>query len=376
MKKKLILVSLLLFSLALSACLPTQVGAPTLDPNAIAAAVVQTIQAQSAALTASAPTITPSPTVTSSPTETLTASPTSTETSTLISTAKPVVVLNIPCNQAAFIEDVTIPDGVQLSAGNGFTKTWALENTGSCTWTPAYLVVFDSGDLLGAPSSFNIPGYVNPGQTVDVSVNLTAPNDQGTYQGNWKLEDPNGNFFGVGANGADFDVQIVVGNSQASFEVRHVYMSVDNTSVTATCPPGFKFTITADIWTNGSGNVVYRWEFSDGKNSDDHTLNFTSDRHKTVSTTFTADSTDIYWARLHTSQPDDNTYDQVQFALTCTPPGPTNTREPTRTPRPTETKGPTSTPRPTETKKPASLALPTDTKQPTSTPVPTQTKQK
>jgi hypothetical protein len=286
------------------------------------------------------------------------------------------VVISIPCNQAAFIADVTVPDGTQISAGNGFTKTWRLENTGSCTWTPAYQIVFDSGDLLGAPSSFNMPGFVNPGQTVDISVSLTTPDNQGTYQGNWKLEDPNGNFFGVGSNSADFDVQIVVGNTQANFEVRHVYMNVNNSSVTAECPHGYTFTITADIWTNGNGDVVYRWEFSDGKSSDDHTLHFDSDRHKTVSTSFTADKTDTYWARIHTTQPDDNNYDRIDFALTCTPALPTNTREPTRTPRPSETKGPSITPRPSETKKPTELSLPTNTKEPTRTPSPTETKQK
>jgi hypothetical protein len=378
MTKKLILSSFLLFCLALSSCLssPTQVVLPTINPNDIAAAVVQTIQAQYAEQTTSAPTFTSSPIPTETPTPSLTSTdtPTFTQTTTPLPTIGPVVVLNIPCNQAAFIDDMTIPDGTQISAGNGFTKTWRLQNTGSCTWTPAYMIVFDSGDLLGAPSSFNMPGYVNPGQTVDISVDITAPNDQGTYQGSWKLEDPNGNYFGVGSNGADFDVQIVVGNSQDNFEVRHVYLSVDNSSVTAACPPGYKFTITADIWTNGSGDVVYHWDFSDGKRSDDHTLHFAGDRHKTVSTTYTADSTDTYWAVIHATQPDDNTYDRIEFALTCTPPLPTNTREPTRTPRPTETKKPANLSLPTDTKELTHTPLPTDTKTPTRTPSLTPTK--
>ncbi len=359
MKKSLFLSILLLLSLALSSCLPVQSQAdqPTVDPNAIAAAVVQTIQAQYAQETASAPTATPSPSLTLTPTLTST----STSTFTLIPSLTPVKVAvaaaSVLCNQATFIEDVTVPDGTQISAGNEFTKTWRLENTGSCTWTPAYLVVFDHGDLLGAPSSFNMPGFINPGQTVDISVGMTAPIDSGTYEGFWKLEDSNGNIFALGQSAIDFDVQIVVGNTLSNFEVRHVSMDVDNNNVTAVCPPGFTFKITADIWTNGDGDVVYRWEFSDGKKSDDHTLHFDSGRHRTVTTSFTAKETGTYWARIHTSQPDDHNYDRVDFTLTCTPAPPTNTKAPTLTLTPTHTKEPTLTRTPTHT------PLPTRTKE-------------
>ena len=89
------------------------------------------------------------------------------------------------------------------------------------------------------------------------------------------------------------------GNIQPTFEVRHVYMTVNNASVTAVCPPGYPFTITADIWTNGGGDVVYRWEFSDGTRSNEHTLRFGNARHKSVSTTFSADATGLDWAWIY-----------------------------------------------------------------------------
>ena len=336
MRTMTILNSALLFSLFLSSCAP--------------------IQARGAQQTSGTAMTTSSPAPTSTPTPTLTATSTPTETSTLIPTSIPNVALNIPCDQAAFVEDLTIPDGTQISAGNAFTKIWRLENIGSCTWTPAYLIIFDHGDLLGAPASFNMPGFVNPGQTVDISVNLTAPYDQRIYEGFWKLEDPNGNFFGVGTSSIDFDVEIAVGNVQPNFEVRHVYMNADNTSVTAVCPPGYPFTITADIWTNGSGDVVYRWEFSDGTRSDRQTLHFGNARHKSVSTTFSANETGMYWARIHILGPNEKIHDAINFALTCTPIPPTATlAPPTSTPIP-----PTATPIP-----PTSTPIP-----PTPTPVP------
>ena len=328
------------------------------------------IHAQGAQQTSGTATTTPSPAPTSTPTPTLTATSTPTETSTLVPTTMPNVAFNIPCDQATFIEDLTIPDGMQISKGNVFTKIWRLENTGSCTWTPAYLVIFDHGDLLGAPASFNMPGFVNPGQTIDISVNLTAPYDQRIYEGFWKLEDPNGNFFGVGTSSVDFDVEIAVGNIQPNFEVRHVYMTVDNTSVTAVCPPGYPFTITADIWTNGSGDVVYRWEFSDGTRSDRQTLHFGNARHKSVSTTFSANETGMYWALLHILGPNEKIHDAINFALTCTPIPPTPTPvPPTSTPIP-----PTATPAPpTRTRVPRTRTSvpPTSTPiLPTGTPVP------
>jgi hypothetical protein len=344
MKIMIILGSVLIASLFLSSCSPLQAPGVNLTDT---------------------PTTIPSPTQTqaSTPTPTLTAMPTSTEPPTLAPVSIPNTGLDIPCNQAAFIDDVTIPDGTNISPGSVFTKTWQLENTGSCAWTPAYRVVFDHGALLGAPTSFNMPGDVNPGQAVDISVNLTAPYEQGIYEGFWKLKDPNGNLFGVGASSADFYEEFAVGNFTPNFDVRHVDMSVDNSSVTAACPPGYSFTITAEIYTNGGGDVSYRWEFSDGTRSNEHTLHFGNARHKSVSAIFTADQTDVYSALIHVLGPNERVTDKIYFSLTCTPVSPTSTPvPPNNTPIP-----PTNTPVP-PTMTPVS---PTPTAiSPSSTPVP------
>lgn len=103
----------------------------------------------------------------------------------------------IPCNQAKFIKDVSIPDGTKIQVGAGFTKTWRLRNTGSCTWNSSYQLIFDHGDQMNAPASQPLTGNVAPGQDVDISVNLVAPPSPGTYQGFFYLRDPNGVVFGV-----------------------------------------------------------------------------------------------------------------------------------------------------------------------------------
>ena len=63
---------------------------------------------------------------------------------------------------------------------------------------------------MGAPGEVSFTsGTVAPGQTVDVSVNLTAPATSGTYRGEFRLKASEGQVFGIGANAdASFYVQI------------------------------------------------------------------------------------------------------------------------------------------------------------------------
>jgi len=104
----------------------------------------------------------------------------------------------IPCNLGRFVTDVTIPDGTTFEPGEVFTKTWRIKNTGSCAWTSGYDLVFSGGDAMSAPGSVQITsGTVNPGQNVDVSVNMTAPASEGTFRGNWQLRDPSDVIFGI-----------------------------------------------------------------------------------------------------------------------------------------------------------------------------------
>ena len=51
---------------------------------------------------------------------------------------------------------------------------------------------------MGGPASEGLPDNVDPGQTIDVSVNLTAPAISGNYVGQWLLADEKGNRFGIG----------------------------------------------------------------------------------------------------------------------------------------------------------------------------------
>jgi hypothetical protein len=64
---------------------------------------------------------------------------------------------------------------------------------------------------MGSTTAVRLPGNVAPGQTVDVSVTLTAPNVNGYQRSYWMLRNPSGALFGSGnkANEA-FYVEIKV----------------------------------------------------------------------------------------------------------------------------------------------------------------------
>jgi Ig-like domain from next to BRCA1 gene len=106
-----------------------------------------------------------------------------------------------------FITDVTIPDGTIMTPGQAFTKTWRIKNVGTCTWTPSYAVVFSSGNSMNGPATQALTGNVNPGDQIDIPVNLTAPASPGNYTGYWKLRDSSGVLFD------QFYVQIKVQNA-------------------------------------------------------------------------------------------------------------------------------------------------------------------
>ena len=125
-----------------------------------------------------------------------------------VTTVTPAPVTPIPtvstvapttgCDRATFVSDVTVPDGTVFNPGQSFTKTWRLRNMGTCTWTTGYSLVFSSGDALGAPLSVNLTSPVAPRQTVDLSLNFTAPSTPGTYRGYWLLKNDKGRSFGIG----------------------------------------------------------------------------------------------------------------------------------------------------------------------------------
>ena len=136
---------------------------------------------------AGTPAATDFPQLNSTPSDTASAPPIATQ----VLTSSPVS----SCNNSAYVSDITIPDNTVIASGASFVKTWALQNTGTCTWDTSYKLVYVSGAQMGGASS-NLGAPVAPSQQVQVSVSLTAPTTAGTYKGYWRLADDQGNGFG------------------------------------------------------------------------------------------------------------------------------------------------------------------------------------
>lgn len=97
--------------------------------------------------------------------------------------------------------DVSVPDGARFLPGEPFTKTWRLINTGSCTWTRDYAVVWFSGESMGVDQQWHFASDVAPGDSIDITVDMVAPMQTGAFQSNWKIRNGTGELFGLGPNG-------------------------------------------------------------------------------------------------------------------------------------------------------------------------------
>jgi len=89
---------------------------------------------------------------------------------------------------------------------------------------------------MGAPNSIPLPKIVTPGETVDISVDLTAPDSPGIYKGIWSFEDNSGRHFGLGTNSTgEIWVQVTVIQAPTSTPTPSAEPTQTNTATPA--PP-------------------------------------------------------------------------------------------------------------------------------------------
>lgn len=295
--------------LTLSACNLPRTNAteqPTGDPIGTAAA--QTVAALSTELQSR---ITDTPMPTNTPlvqVATATRQPES-GTATATSAVK-------PCDRGEFVSDVTVDDGTTFKPGETFTKTWRLKNSGSCTWTTSYRVVFDSGNALGAPASFNLPTSVAPEGIIDISVQMKAPEIEKEYESYWKLQNASGVTFGLGESGEkNFWVKIKVAEPSLPFAVTKVVISTGNANVTAGCP--FSFPLSAQITSSAAGKVTYFWERSDGAKSGTQELVFDSADTKTANYNWSFPASFDGSVKIYIDNPNHQYFPAYNIKLTC-----------------------------------------------------------
>jgi len=98
-------------------------------------------------------------------------------------------------DSAAFIADITLPDGTVVSPNQSLTKIWRLKNTGTTTWGSGYQLAFVDGEQMSAPLATDVPSTAS-NATLDLSISLTAPAASGTHTGYFQLRNPQGTYFG------------------------------------------------------------------------------------------------------------------------------------------------------------------------------------
>ena len=102
-----------------------------------------------------------------------------------------------PCvDSLAFVQHLNYDFGgnqatPQMQPGQPFSKGWRVKNSGTCTWDANYTLVYVHGnnaasDMSGQPVP--ITRLVEPGETLDIYVDLIAPSQPGSYSGFWQME--------------------------------------------------------------------------------------------------------------------------------------------------------------------------------------------
>jgi transcriptional regulator with XRE-family HTH domain len=120
--------------------------------------------------------------------------------------ARPSVATASPRDQSAFVQDVTFPDGSLVFPGQRFVKVWEVQNMGEVPWSGRYLQCVDddvvvynrngqelvlANPLVPATARIEVP-HTEPGQTVHLAVEFTAPTTPGTVLSYWKSKFPDG----------------------------------------------------------------------------------------------------------------------------------------------------------------------------------------
>lgn len=187
-KIRIAIILLALGGLLLGACSPKSADpTPTLSLEEVQTQAVMVFSSGLTQTAAALPTSTLTPTWTSTATETSTPLPPSPTSTSVLPTDS--------CYSLAFLSDVTIPDNTVMAPGEQFTKTWSVRNNGSCEWEAGFKLAFTTGDPLGG-TTLILTEDISPGATTNLSIFMTAPADEGTYQSNWRMSGAGGAYFG------------------------------------------------------------------------------------------------------------------------------------------------------------------------------------
>jgi hypothetical protein len=141
----------------------------------------------------------------------------------------------------------TIPDGTNFQPGQTFHKTWTLKNASTRAWGQSFTLAKTSStpddEPLGSPEQIPLSKEVKPGETLQIGVDLVAPQQNGRYTVFYRLQD---------ASGAPLP------NSQI-----WVTIAVGNTTVSG--PRGITAQLKSGAMQNGEFAVDFCMQLPDGR---------------------------------------------------------------------------------------------------------------
>lgn len=326
-------ITLVLMAVLLTAC--GKPATPTATPVDVAMVKTSAASTALARLTEMA-LLTPSPMPSATPTATLPATATATAQPTVnltlfppTGTTAPTVPAGTPSGDNATLwADVTIPDGTNIDPGAGFTKTWRLKNSGTTTWLKdAYDVVHISTDAIQSVAEVNVPKDVPPGETIDISVEMTAPTTNGTHTSYWRLRNDRGQLFGdsffvkivVGAGGTTVAPTATQGGGGGTL-ITNTSISIEEANFTGTCPHTLNITVHFTL----SRDATVTYQLDAGSDTPGFNFNLPAPVQSSFSAgaqtlVFYLELTDsgTGWIKFHITAPEDVSSSQAAFSLTC-----------------------------------------------------------
>jgi hypothetical protein len=189
-----------------------------------------------------------------------------------------------------------------------------------------YALVFIADERMQGASPMPLGATVRPKQTLQVSVQLTAPDSAGRHRGIWLLQDIAGNRFGSGPNGNQpFWVQILINESEAQIVPRtspgSASLKLNNAYYAGTCPVSLVFnatvsmnqTETAEFQLDmGTADPEYKLNPPDAQNH-----SFVAGDILTVDYPILLTHSVDGWAQVHMTSPHEFFSNKISFSVHC-----------------------------------------------------------
>jgi PBP1b-binding outer membrane lipoprotein LpoB len=203
-----ILIVVLTTSLILVGCSQQASPSQTVDMQTAIAGTLSVMQTQInitpnqpvAAATTQAPTAEPTqaPTITPAPTD----MPTATAVAVIATAAPndPVTGSTGPSYRVGNVKALLFPTKTYVNTNLNFTEIFSITNVGTATWLANTKVISADDNMFALANGVTIGQVVSNGQSVELHLNLKAPEAVNNYTVKFMLETPDGKKFGVGSN--------------------------------------------------------------------------------------------------------------------------------------------------------------------------------